>query len=345
MAASAIRTDVLIIGAGPVGLFAIFELGLVGLKCHVIDNLDRAGGQCTQLYPEKPIYDIPSRPSCTGQELTDDLLRQASPFDPVFHFSEQADSLAPLDDGAWRLVTARGLAFEARVIVIAGGAGSFVPKRPPIDGIDAFEDKSVFYAVRRMEDFRGKRVIIAGGGDSALDWTLNLAPLASELTLVHRREEFRAAPDSVAQMRALGDKGQVRHVTATIEALNGVDGILESVDIRHKADGREETLAADVLMPFFGLKINLGPIAEWGLNRDRNRILVDPETFATDQPGIYAVGDICTYPGKLKLILSGFHEAAVMAHAAFAYAYPDEKPVTGYTTTNTDLQKRLGVGA
>lgn len=343
MAEQAIRTDAVIIGAGPVGLFSIFELGLLGLKCHVVDNLDRPGGQCTQLYPEKPIYDIPSRPSCTGQELTDDLMKQASPFNPVFHFSDQADSLTRLAGGDWRLTTFTGLVFEAPLIIIAGGAGSFVPKRPPIQGIEDYEEKSVFYAVRRMEDFRGKRVVIAGGGDSALDWTLNLAPIASELTLIHRREEFRAAPDSVSQMQALVKTGKISLVTGTVSDLHGAGGQLEGVTVRHKADEREEIIKADVLMPFFGLKINLGPIAEWGLNRDRNRILVDAETYATDQPGIYAVGDICTYPGKLKLILSGFHEAAVMAHAAFAYAHPDEKPVTGYTTTNTDLQKRLGV--
>lgn len=343
MAKNVIKTDAVIVGAGPVGLFSIFQLGLLGLKCHVIDNLDRAGGQCTQLYPEKPIYDIPSRPSCTGQELTDDLLRQASPFDPVFHFSEQADGLTRLDNGNWQLTASTGLVFEAPIIVIAGGAGSFVSKRPKIDGIEAFEDKSVYYAVRRMEDFRGKRVVIAGGGDSALDWTLNLQPIASDLTLVHRREEFRGAPDSENRMRALVEAGKMRLVTGTVERLDGEAGTLQSVTVRHKADGQEECLDADVFMPFFGLKINLGPIAEWGLNRDHNRVLVDPGTYATDKPGIYAVGDVCTYPGKLKLILSGFHEAAVMAHAAFAYARPDEKMVTGYTTTNTELQERLGV--
>jgi len=338
-----IRTDAVIVGAGPVGLFSIFQLGLLGLRCHVIDNLDRPGGQCTQLYPEKPIYDIPSRPKCTGQELTDDLLKQASPFDPVFHFSDQAESLVRLENGDWRLGTSMGLVFEAPVIVIAGGAGSFVPKRPRLEGIDDFEEKSVFYAVRRMEDFRDKRVVIAGGGDSALDWTLNLQPIASDLTLVHRREEFRGAPDSVSQMRALVDAGKMRLVIGTVEGLEGSDGQLHAVRVKHKADGREEDIPADAFMPFFGLKISLGPIAEWGLNRDHNRIVVDPGTFATDQPGIYAVGDVCTYPGKLKLILSGFHEAAVMAHAAFAYARPDEKMVTGYTTTNSELQQRLGV--
>ena len=343
MAEQAIRTDAVIIGAGPVGLFSIFELGLLGLKCHVIDNLDRPGGQCTQLYPEKPIYDIPSRPSCTGQELTDDLMKQASPFEPAFHFSDQAESLTRLDSGDWRLTTSMGLVFETPLIVIAGGAGSFVPKRPPIKEIEDYEEKSVFYAVRRMEDFRGRRVVIAGGGDSALDWVLSLAPIAAELTLVHRREDFRAAPDSVAQMRALVEDGKMSLVTGTVADLQGAKGQLASITVKHKADESEEIIEADALLPFFGLKINLGPLAEWGINRDRNRILVDAETFSTDQPGIYAVGDICTYPGKLKLILSGFHEAAVMAHAAFSYARPDEKLVTGYTTTNTDLQKRLGV--
>ncbi|MBW7836274.1 MAG: NAD(P)/FAD-dependent oxidoreductase [Sphingomonadales bacterium] len=339
-----IATDAVVIGAGPIGLFTVFELGLLGIKCHVIDNLDRAGGQCTQLYPEKPIFDIPSRPRCTGQELTDDLLEQASPFEPVYHFNDQVQELWRQDNGRWRVLTAAGLAFEAPLVVVAAGAGSFVPKRPPIAGIEAYEDNSVFYAVRRMEAFRDKKVVIVGGGDSALDWVLSLQPLAASLTLVHRREEFRAAPDSVERMKALVAAGKMRLVTGTIGSLIGADGQLSAVTVKLKAGG-EETLPCNALLPFFGLKINLGPLAEWGLTFEHTRILVDPGTFATNLPGIYAVGDICTYPGKLKLILSGFHEAAVMAHAAFHVVRPNEKIVAGYTTTNSELQRRLGVEA
>lgn len=342
MSNDVINTEAVIVGAGPVGLFTVFELGLLGIRCHVVDNLDRPGGQCTQLYPEKPIFDIPSRPRCTGQELTDDLVTQASPFEPVYHFNEQVAGLERLEDGRWRLHTSGGLRFATKLVVIAAGAGSFVPKRPPIPGIEAYEDKSVFYAVRRMEAFRGKRVVIAGGGDSALDWVLNLQPLAASMTLVHRRDGFRAAPDSVARMQELAAAGKMRFLVGTIAGLDGSDGTLHGVSVKLKAGG-EEVLPCDALLPFFGLKINLGALLDWGLNLDHNRILVDGETFATNLPGVYAVGDICTYPGKLKLILSGFHEAAVMAHAAFHVVRPDEKMVTGYTTTNTELQRRLGV--
>lgn len=345
MSEDVLSTDAIIIGAGPVGLFSVFELGLLGLKCHVIDNLDRPGGQCTQLYPEKPIFDIPSRPRCTGQELTDDLVAQAAPFDPVYHLKQQAETLERLPDGRWEITTFSGLRLAAPIVVIAAGAGSFVPKRPPIPHVEDYEGGGVHYAVRRMEEFRGKRLVIAGGGDSALDWVLNLHPIAASLTLVHRREEFRAAPDSVARMKALVEAGRMRLITGTVKALTGEGGRLQALGIHHK-DGGDETIPCDAFMPFFGLKINLGPLADWGFSFDpHHRILVDHGTFETQKPGVFAVGDMCTYPGKLKLILSGFHEAAVMAHAAFHYARPQEKIVTGYTTTNTELQRRLGLGA
>ena len=343
MASSVVVTDMIVIGAGPVGLFTIFEAGLLNLKCHVIDNLDRPGGQCTQLYPEKPIYDIPSRPKVTGQELTDLLVEQASPFSPCFHFKEQASSLERAGDN-WRLTTNVGTALEAPLVVVAGGAGSFVAKRPPIAGIEQYEEKSVHYAVRRMEDFRDRNVVIAGGGDSALDWVLSLEPIAARVTLIHRRDEFRAAPDSVEKMKALVAAGKMDlYTSAKVTGLAGSGGQLSAVEVSDR-DGKVHSVACEHFLPFFGLKIDLGPIAEWGLNRDRNHIEVDPFTYATNIPGIYAVGDICAYPGKIKLILSGFHEAAVMVHAAFKYARPNEKIVGGYTTTNSELQRRLGVG-
>jgi thioredoxin reductase (NADPH) len=341
MSNEAIITDMIIIGAGPVGLFTVFEAGLLNLKCHVIDNLDRPGGQCTQLYPEKPIYDIPSRPKITGQELSDQLMEQASPFSPVFHFKEQAAILEKTGDN-WQVSTNMGTVLEAPVVVIAGGAGSFVSKRPPLKNIEEYEQKSVHYAVRRMEDFRDHHVVIAGGGDSALDWVLNLGDIAKRITLVHRRDEFRAAPDSVEKMRALVAEGKMDLITGKVTELKGSSGVLSALSVTPK-EGDPFDINCRHFMPFFGLKIDLGPIAEWGLNRDYNHIDVDPVTFATNQPGIYAVGDICTYAGKIKLILSGFHETAVMCHAAFKYARPHEKIASGYTTTNSELQRRLGV--
>jgi thioredoxin reductase (NADPH) len=342
MASDAILTDMIVIGAGPVGLFTVFEAGLLNMKCHVIDNLDRPGGQCTQLYPEKPIYDIPSRPKVTGQELSDLLVEQASPFSPAYHFKEQA-SILERSGNNWRVSTNMGTILEAPVVAIAGGAGSFVAKRPPIPGIEDYEEKSVHYAVRRMEDFRDKNVVIAGGGDSALDWVLSLEPIAKRVILVHRRDEFRAAPDSVDKMRALAAAGKMDLFTsAKVTALEGSGGALSQLVVSAK-DGTVNAVPCNHFLPFFGLKIDLGPIAEWGINLDHNHIQVDPFTYATNVPGIYAVGDICVYPGKIKLILSGFHETAVMVHAAFKYARPNEKIAGGYTTTNSELQRRLGV--
>lgn len=337
-----IETDLVIVGAGPVGLFAVFEAGLLGLKCHLVDNLDKIGGQCIELYPDKPIYDIPAIPRCTGEELTDALLAQCRPFEPVFHLSQQAERLTKLDDGRWELVTSAGTVLRAPVVVIAAGAGSFVPRRLPLPGAEAYEGKSLFYAVRKMEAFRGRHVLVAGGGDSALDWVLNLQPIAASMALVHRRDEFRAAPDSVERMRALVAKGAMSLHFGQVSALHGRDGELEGVTLTLTGAG-EERIACDRLLAFFGLKMELGPLADWGLNLDRNLIVVDTAAFETSVPGIFAIGDICTYPGKLKLILSGFHEAALMCQKAFTYCRPGGKLVFRYTTSSTELHKRLGV--
>ncbi|MBL4603956.1 MAG: NAD(P)/FAD-dependent oxidoreductase [Emcibacteraceae bacterium] len=336
------KTDMIIVGAGPVGLFAVFEAGLLGLKCHLIDNLDRPGGQCTELYPEKPIYDIPARPKVTGQELVDDLMKQISPFDAVFHFNQQAKELIKLENNNWQMTTSQNEVIEAPIIVVAAGAGSFVPKKPKYPDLDIFEDKSVDYAVYKMNKYQDKELVIVGGGDSALDWVLGLEPLAKKITLVHRREGFRAAPDTEAQFKQLVADGKVDFVIGNIKKLNGQDGLLSSVGVE-TVDGDFIELNCDYMLPFMGLKISLGPIAEWGLNLDRKHITVNTETFATDIDGIYAIGDVCTYPAKIKLILTGFYEAAVMCHAAFQYAFPDRKMATGYTTTNTAIQERLGV--
>jgi thioredoxin reductase (NADPH) len=336
-----IRTDMVIIGAGPVGLFAVFEAGLLNMRCELIDNLDRIGGQCAELYPDKPIFDIPAVPRCTGQELCDLLLEQIRPFEPHFHLSQQAETLERLDDERWRITTSTGQVFEAPTVVVAAGAGSFVPRRLPLPGAEEREGRSLYYAVRRMEDFRGKDLLIAGGGDSALDWTLNLQPIARRLALVHRRDDFRAAPDTVARMRELVEAGEMDLHIGQITQLHGEGGELEGVTI--KSPKGETLLACETLLAFYGLKMELGPIAEWGLNLERELIDVDTEAFETNRPGIFAIGDICTYPGKLKLILSGFHEAALMCQKAFRYCFPDEKLVFRYTTSSTDLQKKLGV--
>ena len=339
--AGPVETDAVVIGAGPVSLFAVFELGLVDIKAHVIDILDKPGGQCAELYPEKPIYDIPGLTVVTGQELTDRLMAQIKPFGATFHLGERVDELKRLADGRFLLRTDKAREFVTKVVVIAAGGGSFTPKRPPLEGVEAFEGISVHYSVRRMEDLRGKDILIVGGGDSALDWTLNLAPLARSLTLLHRRDEFRGAPHSVEKMRALAAEGRIRLLIGQVTALHGAGGQLEAVTVKVK-DG-EERLAVNAMLPFFGLTMKLGPVADWGLNLHENLIPVDTEKFETSEKGIFAIGAINWYPGKLKLILSGFHEAALMAQQAHKYVYPGKKLLFQYTTSSTSLQKKLGV--
>jgi thioredoxin reductase (NADPH) len=319
----------------------VFELGLNDMRCHVIDILDKPGGQCAELYPEKPIYDIPALPIVTGQELTDKLMEQIKPFHPVFHLSQMVESLEKLPDGRWRLATDAGTVFETKVVVIAAGGGSFMPKKPPISGIEEYEGKSVFYAVRRMETFRDRSILVAGGGDSALDWLINLQPLASSIKLIHRRDDFRAAPDSVSKMRALVETKKAELHIANIVELVGTGGQLEGV--RVKPDGDAYVIECDTLLPFYGLTMKLGPVANFGLNLHENLIPVDTEKFQTSEPGVFAIGDINSYPGKLKLILSGFHEAALMAQVAFRIVHPDRKQRFQYTTSSSDLQKKLGV--
>lgn len=335
------ETDALIIGAGPIGLFAVFELGLVDIKAQVVDILDKLGGQCAELYPEKPIYDIPGLPIVTGQELTDRLLQQIKPFGATFHLNQRIDALRRTDDGRFHLTTDAGEQFLAKVVVIAAGGGSFTPKRPPLPGIEAYEGTSVFYAVRRMEDFRDRDVLVVGGGDSALDWTLNLQPIARSLTLLHRRDDFRGAPHSVEQMRTLVAEKKIALVIGQMGSLEGDSGALTAVKLKTK-DG-EVRYPCDRLLPFFGLTMKLGPVANWGLNLNENLISVDTERFETSEPGIFAIGDINTYPGKLKLILSGFHEAALMSQAAHKIVYPGKKLLFQYTTSSSSLQKKLGV--
>ena len=341
MTENIIKTDAVIIGAGPVGIFAVFELGLVDIKCHVIDILDRAGGQCTELYPEKPIYDIPGLAIVTGQELTDKLMDQIKPFGAEFHFNQRVETLERLD-GGFRVTTDAGTTIEAKVVVIAAGGGSFTPKRPPLPGIEEYEGKSVFYSVRKMDNFRGRDVLIVGGGDSALDWTLNLQPVAKSITLLHRRAEFRAAPASVQKMLTLVESGDVNFKLGQVTELHGTDGMLSSVTVKG-ADGATFEQPTEIMMPFFGLTMKLGPVADWGLELDENLIPVDTEKFETSEKRIFAVGDINTYPGKLKLILSGFHEAALMAQQAHKYVYPEKKLIFQYTTSSSSLQKKLGV--
>jgi len=336
------ETDVIIVGAGPVGLFAVFELGLLDMKAHLIDILDNPGGQCAELYPEKPIYDIPALPVVSGQELTDRLMEQIEPFGATFHLSQMAESIEKLDNGNWQLTTDIGTVIEAPVIVIAAGGGSFVPKKPPLADLETYEGSSVFYAVRKMEQFKGKDILIAGGGDSALDWLLNLEPIANSVQLVHRRDDFRAAPDSVKKMRELVEQGRVKLHIAQLSELVGENGDLSAVRLKSKDQG-EFDVPCNTLLPFYGLTMKLGPVANWGLGLDTNLITVDTEKFETSEPGIFAIGDINTYPGKLKLILSGFHEGALMAQAASRYVYPEKVVRFQYTTSSSSLQKKLGV--
>ena len=339
-----VETDVLIIGAGPVGLFAVFELGLLDIRCHLVDILPKAGGQCAELYPEKPIYDIPGYPSVTGQELVDRLMEQVEPFKPTFHFGELVEGIETLgspEAPRFRVRTGSGASFTCKAVVVAAGGGSFQPKKPPIAGIEAYEGTAVHYAVRRMEQFRDRDVVIVGGGDSALDWTLNLQPIAKRLTLVHRRDEFRGAPHSVNAMRALVAEGRMDLAIGQVVGLHGSGVTLKGIDIKG-VDGTRH-VACERLVPFFGLTMKLGPIADWGLNLHENLVTVDTEKFETSTPGIFAIGDINTYPGKLKLILSGFHEGALAAQRIHRYVFPEKRLTFQYTTSSTSLQKKLGV--
>jgi len=341
MSKQEITTDVVIIGAGPVGLFAVFELGLLDLKCHLFDILDRPGGQCTELYPEKPIYDVPGFKVITGQQLTDNLMEQIAPFGAQFHFNRMVAGLEKKSDGTFKLTTDEGEVFHAKIVVVAAGGGSFLPKRPPVPAIADYEDISVFYSVRRMEEFRDQDVMIVGGGDSALDWVLSLQPIARSMTLVHRRDAFRAAPATVNQMKKLVDEGKMKLILGQIGQLHGEGGQLSALTLK-TIDGPLQ-MPVTRLLPFFGLTMKLGPVAQWGLELNDNLISVDTQKFESSVPGVFAIGDINHYPGKLKLILSGFHEAALMAQAAKKIVAPDERIVFQYTTSSSRLQKKLGI--
>lgn len=329
-------TDVAVIGAGPVGLFAVFECGMVGLRCHVIDALDAVGGQCSALYPEKPIYDIPGFPRISAGDLVSQLEAQAAPFAPVFHLGQRVDRLEHRADRSFRLVTATGAIIDARAVIIAAGAGAFGPNRPPLPGIEQYEGqgggRGVHYLVRRPEDFRGRRVVIAGGGDSAVDWALALQGIAAHIAFVHRRDQFRAAPESVARLRALqGDRLDIV-VPYQLDALTGDGTVLTGVTLR-ALDGDTRSLPADALLAFFGLRSDLGPIAQWGLALDRHHLPVDPATCQTSVPGIFAIGDVAAYPGKLKLILTGFAEAALAAHTIYPLLHDGQPLHFEYSTT------------
>ena len=341
MSNKVIETDVVIIGAGPVGLFAVFELGLLDMKCDVIDILDKPGGQCAELYPDKPIYDIPGIPEISGGELTKSLLEQIKPFNPEFHLSTIVSELKQINNDLWEVVTDSNKIFHTKVIVIAAGGGSFQPKKPPIDGIDDYEGKSVFYSIKNIESFYSKEIAIVGGGDSALDWALTLHKKSKNLTLIHRRKEFRAAPDTVNKVMKLIDDGSINFELGQVKELVGSDGQLNKIICKDKEE--EKDIKCEAMLPFFGLTMKLGPVANWGLNLEQNLIKVNTETFETNQKGIFAIGDINYYPGKLKLILCGFHEGALMAQKAHQYIYPDKKVIFQYTTSSSNLQKKLGV--
>jgi thioredoxin reductase (NADPH) len=336
-----ILAEVVIIGAGPCGLFQVFELGLLGIAAHVVDSLPHPGGQCAELYPDKPIYDIPAVPVCTAQQLVERLLEQVRPFHPQLHLGEEVAELAERD-GRFLVRTAAGTTFDAGAVVIAAGVGSFQPRRIGLEGAEPYEGRSIHYRVRDAGELEGKRLVVFGGGDSALDWTLALAPAARSLTLVHRRAEFRAAPASVAKMRALVAAGRMRYIEGLAQSLVLADGAVAGVNVKG-SDGRLHALEADRLLAFFGLHPKLGPIAEWGLELERRALKVDTERFQTSVPGIFAIGDVSTYPGKKKLILSGFHEAALAAFAIQHHLYPQKKQFLQYTTTSPVMHKRLGV--
>ena len=341
-AAPPITAEVVIIGAGPCGLFQVFELGLLGISAHVLDSLGHPGGQCAELYPDKPIYDIPALPVCGAQELVDRLLQQIKPFKPEFHLGHEVVEFARRDNGRFHLKSAGGVSFDAGAVVIAAGVGSFQPRRIGVEGSEGFEGGAIQYRIKNAAELTGKRLVIFGGGDSALDWTLELLPRAASVDLVHRRPEFRAAPASVARMREQVAAGRMRCFEALPHSLLIENGVLGGVNIK-TPDGATQSLAADQLLVFFGLHPKLGPIAEWGLALEKRVLRVDTEKFQTSLPGVYAVGDINTYPGKKKLILSGFHEAALAAFAIQHHLYPQKKQFLQYTTTSPVMHQRLGV--
>ena len=334
-----IKTDTIIIGAGPIGLFTVHQLGIKGLKAVVIDNLDRAGGQCIELYPDKPIYDIPAVPECTGEELTKNLLEQIKPFDTKFFFNERVEEVKQ-DKHNWIVKTNNSNEFSAPNIIIAGGVGSFEPRKLSLKEIEKFEDKSLFYAVKNKEKFKNKKISIFGGGDSALDWSLELSKF-SKITLIHRRDEFRGAPHTLSEIRKLEKEGKI--LIKTPCQLDSVEGneVIKSISVKFD-DGKIEKINTDIVLSFFGLIMKLGPIAEWGLNMNKKTIEVNSKNFETNKKGIFAVGDICNYPGKLKLILSGFHEAALASVECFKRARPNEKYRFEFTTSSKSIQERLG---
>ena len=334
--------ETVIIGAGPVGLFQIFELGLLGIGAHIVDSLPQAGGQCTELYPDKPIYDIPALPICGAQELIDRLLQQAKPFHATFHLGQEVTEVQPQGDGKFQVATSTGTRLVAGAVVIAAGVGSFQARRLALPGVEEFEGRSVHYRVKSAADFHGRDLVICGGGDSALDWTVALCEKARSLTLLHRRAEFRAAPATVARMRDLVSAGKMRFLEGNAAGLRRDHDTLLGLDV-HTTDGRDVQLAADHVLAFFGLHPKLGPIADWGMELEKRALKVDSERFQTSVPGIFAVGDINTYPGKKKLILSGFHEAALAAFAIQHHLFPEKRQFLQYTTTSPIMQKRLGV--
>ena len=337
-----IEADAVIVGAGPVGLVQVFELGLLEIKAHVIDSLPAVGGQCVELYPDKPIYDIPAVPSYTGLELTENLMKQIEPFGPTFHLGEEVVKVERREDGRFDLETSIGKKFITKTVFIAAGVGAFQPRTLKVDGIEQFENSQLFYRVKDPELFRGKNLVVCGGGDSALDWALKLVDIAESVILLHRREEYRAAPASVSKMKDLCEEYCMQALTGQVTGYESQDGKLTEIKVTG-LDGVTRRLPLDCLLVFFGLSPKLGPIAEWGLEIDRRQIVVDTEKFQTNIPGIFAVGDINIYPGKKKLILSGFHEAALAAFAAAPYVFPEKKVHLQYTTTSPKLHKVLGV--
>ncbi len=333
--AAVISTDICIIGAGPVGLFAVFEAGLLKLRCHVVDALPQPGGQLSEIYPKKPIYDIPGYPEILAGDLVDNLMKQIAPFHPTFTLGERVERFAKLDDGSFQLYTTDGTEIQCRAVAIAGGLGSFEPRKPAVDSLERFEGgRGVHYMVRDPEHFRDKKIVIAGGGDSALDWTNFLANVASEVTLVHRGTTFRGAADSAEKVQKLHEAGKIKLVlSSNVTHLHGDDELLQQVTITGN-NGQAETVPVDAFVPLFGLTPKLGPIGDWNLDLTDDAVLVNTEDYSTSLPGVYAIGDINTYPGKLKLILCGFHEAALMCQGAFKYIYPDKKYTLKYTTVN-----------